>query len=114
MNKLVMFAFVCLIISVVECSPQWNNNQQPQFPPQGFPDINQLCKQNGNCKTESRFAEESSNTNDKGQNVKFTRVCDDKGCYEKKVTSGSSMVASTNLILMLASGTVAVLTMFVF
>lgn len=106
-----MYKFVAcaVLVLVAVASAQWNNNQNQQFPqfpnqqfpnqaqfPQ-FPNVNDLCKQPGaNCKIDSRFAEESSNTDDKGRTTKFTRVCDDRGCYDRKVTSGSS-ITSMNL-----------------
>jgi hypothetical protein len=114
MNRLVLCVLIGMI-AVAVAMPQWNNNNQnypnqqypnnqqyqpgqfPQFP--NIPNVNDLCKQPGaNCKTESRFAEESSYSDPKGT-TKYTRVCDDKGCYDRKVYSGSSAV-TTSYVLM--------------
>lgn len=115
MNRLVLIAFLGLI---AVASAQWGGNQnypqypnqfqnQPQFPnPPQFPNINDLCNQPGaNCKIDSRFAEESSVTDERGQSTKYTRVCDDRGCYDRKVNSqqsynrsGSSAVTTNSVL----------------
>lgn len=109
MNGLVLCVFLGLIALG---TAQWNNQQYPnqqfpnqqfpnQFPQQQFPNVNELCKQPGaNCKIDSRFAEESSVTDNKGNTVKTTRVCDDRGCYDRKVQNSSSVSLSTNYMLM--------------
>lgn len=99
---------LCVLLGLAAAaSAQWNNqnqNQYPQFPNQQqfpqqfpqFPDMNKLCSQPGsNCKTESRFAEESSSTDDKGKTTKFTRVCDDRGCYDRKSSNGASVSSAS-------------------
>jgi len=109
MNRLVLIAFLGLVAVV---SAQWGSNNQnyPQFPnqqpfpnqppfpnQQPFPAINDLCNQPGaNCKTQSRFAEESSVTNERGDTTKYTRVCDDRGCYDRKVQNPSSSYGVRN------------------
>jgi hypothetical protein len=108
---------LCVLIGVIAAAvalPQWNNNNQnypnqqypgqnnyqpgqfPQFP--NIPNAAEICKQTGNCKTESRFAEESSYSDQKGT-TKYTRVCDDKGCFDRKVYNGSPAV-TTSYVLM--------------
>lgn len=105
------FVLIVLLGLIAISTAQWNNNQnypqfpnQQPFPGQPFPvqpNINDLCRQPGaNCKTESRFAEESSVTDHKGQSTKFTRVCDDRGCYDRKISSGSSTF-TVNFIVMI-------------
>lgn len=121
MNRLV----ACVLFALVAvASAQWNNqnqnypnqnypNQQfpsqfpsPQFP--NFPNMNDLCKQPGaNCKIDSRFAEESSYSDDKGRTTKFTRVCDDKGCYDRKVTSGSSAISTNFAVISVCAAFIA-------
>lgn len=92
MNKLVLFCAFVAIISAA--SAQWNNPQYPQFPPQ--PNINDLCSQPGaNCNINTRFAEESSYTDHRGNSQKFSRVCDDRGCYERRLTNDSSSMSSS-------------------
>lgn len=106
---------VCVLLGLIAlAAAQWNNqnqfpNQQQQYPSQ-FPGQVQfpqypvpgpdLCKQPGaNCKVESRFAEESSVTDHRGQTTKYTRVCDDRGCYDRKVYSGSSTLTTSYILL---------------
>lgn len=107
MNRLVFCVLVGLIAAA---SAQFNSQQFPipnqfqsqQFPipNQQFPNIPDLCRQPGaNCKVDSRFAEESSVTDNRGNNVKYTRVCDDRGCYDRKVYSGSSALAANFLLM---------------
>lgn len=109
MNRLLVF---CVLVGLIAAATaQFNNQQFPnnqfpnqfpnqQFPNQQFPNIADYCKQPGsNCKVDSRFAEESSVSDNRGNNVKYTRVCDDRGCYDRKVYSGSSAV-TTNFLLM--------------
>lgn len=116
MNCLV---FCVLLGLIATASAQWANQQYPnQFPAPNqpapfpnqpgsfpnqpgaqYPNINDMCKQPGaNCRVDSRYAEETSVTDNKGQTTKYTRVCDDRGCYDRKVYSGSTAV-STNCIL---------------
>src|SRR5690349_8398330 len=95
----------CVLVGLVSiAAAQWNNQQFPNQQPQQFPsnypgqvqfpqypNVPDLCRQPGaNCKVDSRFAEESSVTDQRGQTVKYTKVCDDRGCYDRKVYSGSS------------------------
>lgn len=111
-----MFCVLIGLIAFAAANPQWNNNNNPnqQFPNQGqgqyqpgqfpqfpnIPNVNDLCRQNpANCKTESRFAEESSYSDPKGT-TKYTRVCDDRGCYDRKVYSGSSTVTTSYVLMM--------------
>lgn len=98
--------FLSLLIGVVIASvaSQFNNGF-PSYP--AMPNLNDLnnpnhpCNQPGaNCKIESRFAEENSVN---GQNIKLTRVCDERGCIETRVSSDASHFMS-NLFL-LASAT---------
>lgn len=110
MSRLVLFAFLGLFAFA---SAQWGSNNQnyPQFPNQPsftnqpqFPDMNDMCNQPGaNCKFDSRSAQESSVTDERGDTTKYTRVCDDRGCYERKVSNPSyrngSTPVSTNFIL---------------
>lgn len=86
--KLVLIAFLGLLAVVSAQWPGSNNQNYPQFPNQNafssqqFPNINNLCDQPGaNCKIDSRFAEDSSVTDERGQTTKYTRVCDNNGCY---------------------------------
>ena len=123
MNRLVLIAFLGF---VAVASAQWGSNNQnyPQFPNQQpfpnqspfanqpqFPKMPQFpnidCNQPGaNCKVDSRFAEESSVTDERGQTTKYTRVCDDRGCYDRKVynpssqrgRNGSSAVAANTIL----------------
>jgi hypothetical protein len=106
MNKLVLFcAFVTLISAV---SAQWNAQPGfPQYPQQ--PNINDLCSRPGaNCNVQSRFAEESSYTDHRGNSQKFTRVCDDRGCYERRLTNDSSSM-SVSFILISTAAIIAVM-----
>ncbi|CRL00635.1 CLUMA_CG013895, isoform A [Clunio marinus] len=105
MNCLVLCVLVGLIAMT---SAQWNNQQQypnvyPQLPNQPFPNqpnINELCRQPGaNCKIDSRFAEESSVTDPRGNTFKYTRVCDDRGCYDRKVYNGSSAISASYILI---------------
>lgn len=101
MNKLVLFCvFVTLIAAA---SAQWN--AQPGYPPfPQQPNINDLCNQPGaNCNIQSRFAEESSYTDHRGNSQKFTRVCDDRGCYERKLTNASSSISFSFILLSTAA-----------
>lgn len=109
----------CVLVGLVSiAAAQWNNqqqfpNQQQQFPNQfpgqaPFPqypvNVPDLCRQPGsNCKVESRFAEESSVTDPRGQTTKYTRVCDERGCYDRKVYSGSSAMTSSFLLMTIAA-----------
>lgn len=95
MNRLIVLALFGLIaVASAQYNPNYNNqnyNNQGQFPNFQVPDFNDLCKKDPkNCKVQTRFAEESSSNDGKGNNVKFTRVCDDKGCVERKVTNGAT------------------------
>jgi len=107
MHRFVIFAFLCLIAMVAAQNQGWNNNNQqypqypnqqnnqfPQFPQQ--PNINDICNQPGaNCKIDSRFAEESSQTDGNGRTTKVTRVCDNRGCYDRKVSVAASAGAAS-------------------
>lgn len=112
MNRFFLFAFLGL---VAVASAQWGSNNQnypqfpnpPQYPNQQIPNIRDMCNQPGaNCKTDSRFAEESSVTDERGDTTKYTRVCDDRGCYERKVynpptyggRSGSSALSINSIL----------------
>lgn len=113
MNRLVFCVFFGLVaIVAAQQYPNQYHNQYPnnpgfQYPNQQFPqqfpqqpNIGDLCKQPGaNCKIDSRFAEESSFSDDKGRNTKFTRVCDNTGCYDKKVYSGSSALSVSYVLI---------------
>ncbi|CAG9797684.1 unnamed protein product [Chironomus riparius] len=106
MNKSVLFcAFVMLIAAA---TAQWNG--QPGYPPfPQPPNINDLCNRPGaNCNVQSRFAEESSYTDHRGNSQKFSRVCDDKGCYERKLTNDSSSM-SVSFILISTAAIIAVM-----
>lgn len=96
--------FVSLFIGVVIASvaSQFNAYQPPNVPNlNNLNDPNHPCNQPGaNCKIQSRFAEENSVN---GQNVKYTRVCDEKGCIETRVSSDGSHFMSN--LLLLASAT---------
>lgn len=107
MNRQVLCVFLGLIAI---SAAQWNQQQYPnqfpnqqfpnQFPQPQFPNMNELCKQPGaSCKIDSRFAEESSSTDNKGHTTKYTRVCDDRGCYDRKVSSGSSALTASSMLL---------------
>ncbi|KAG5674645.1 hypothetical protein PVAND_004599 [Polypedilum vanderplanki] len=102
MNKLVFLCYFATMIAFAIA--QWGN--QPPFNP-AFPgqqNINDLCNQPGaNCNIQSRFAEESSFTDHRGHTNKFTRVCDDRGCYERRLTSGSTSLSVNFLILSTAA-----------
>lgn len=63
----------------------WNPND-PSHP----------CNQPGaNCNLNSRFAEESSYIDHRGNRERYTRVCDDRGCYERRVSSGESRLSTS-------------------
>lgn len=115
MNRL---SFCVLLGLLTIAAAQWNNqnaqypNQPQQFPSQfpgqvpfpQYPNVPDLCKQPGaNCKVDSRFAEESSVTDPRGQTVKYTRVCDNNGCYDRKVYSGSSALTASYVLMTIAA-----------
>ena len=105
MNKLVLFCVFVTLIAVA--SAQWAQPGFPQFPPQ--PNINDLCNQPGaNCNVQSRFAEESSYTDHRGNSQKFSKVCDDKGCYERRLSNDSSSM-SVSFILLSTAAIIAVM-----
>lgn len=101
MNKLVFCCFFIATIGSVFCQ-----NRVP--PPAGLPpypvqgatwnlnDPTHPCNQPGaNCNNQlnSRFAEESSYIDHRGNRERYTRVCDDRGCYERRVSSGQSRLS---------------------
>lgn len=100
MNKLILCCFIATIIATVSC-------QQGQFPNYQIPDLRDPkhpCNQPGaNCKTQSRFAEESSISDDKGGNVKWTRICDEQGCTETRVANGDSRIGGSFLLFTIAA-----------
>lgn len=108
MNRLVFFVLLGL---VAIASAQWGNQNQQNYPqqfpsqfpqnfPQNYPNPADMCKQPGaNCKIDSRFAEESSVTDNRGNTVKTSRVCDDRGCYDKKVYNGSSALTISTILM---------------
>lgn len=109
MNRLSISVLLGLVAVAAAQYNQNYPNQQQQFPSQ-FPGQVQfpqypvrtpdLCNQPGsNCKVESRFAEESSVTDHRGQTTKYTRVCDDQGCYDRRVYSGSSTLTASFVLM---------------
>lgn len=101
MNKLILCCLTAIFITAVSCQQgfgyQITDLRDPKHP----------CNQPGaNCKTQSRFAEESSVTDDKGGSVKWTRVCDEQGCTETRVSNGDSQFG-VNLLLLTISALVA-------
>lgn len=114
MNK---FAVLCIFATIIAMT--FAQFQQQFGPPQpnpnlpGFnqPNINDLCSRPGaNCNINTRFAEESSFTDHKGNTQKFTRVCDDRGCYERKLSNGSSALSTSFLLISLATIVVSIKT----
>lgn len=112
MNKLV---FCCIFGVLIACVVSQNRVPPPPLQPQ-FPgvtgwnpsDPNHPCNQPGaNCNLNSRFAEESSYIDHRGNRERYTRVCDDRGCYERRVSSGESRVSSTSFWLLSTIAVVA-------
>lgn len=100
MNRFVFFVLFGLI---AVATAQWNNQPFPQVPQPQFPSVNELCKQPGaNCKIDSRFAEENSYSDNQGHSFKNTRVCDNNGCYDRKVSKASSSSPLSVSFLLLA------------
>lgn len=92
MNKLILLVALCCLIAVT--TAQWNNNNNPnngQFP--NFPQID--CNAPGaNCETKET-------------------VCDSKGnCKEKTTKSGSSLAATTSVVLMTSCGIIVAIKMY--
>lgn len=106
MNKLVLFCTFVTLFAIA--SAQWNQPPyQPGFP--GQPNINDLCSQPGaNCNINTRFAEESSYTDHRGNSQKFSRVCDDRGCYERRLTNDSAPM-SMSVVLLTTAAIIAVM-----
>lgn len=103
MNKIIVTVgvFVLCIVSIAAQFPNQFPNQNPNF--NGFPqtpNINDLCSQPGsNCNINSRFAEDSSFTDYKGNTHKYHRACDERGCYERRIANGSSLPTMSLLLL---------------
>lgn len=102
MNKLVLSCFFAAIIASVvsqnRVPPPGLNQQYPTVTGWNPADPNHPCNQPGaNCNNNlnSRFAEESSYIDHRGNREKYTRVCDDRGCYERRVSSGEARVSSS-------------------
>lgn len=112
MSRFVLLGLLALTCVVsAQYQQQYPNQQYPnqQYPVQ-FPNVDDLCRRPGaNCRVDNRFAEEQSVVNDRGQTHRYSRVCDERGCYERKYYSGSSAI-TTNFILM--SSTCAVVLLF--
>jgi hypothetical protein len=109
MYKLVL---CCLLIGSVVSQ---NRVPPPGLPAQQYPtvtgwnpaDPNHPCNQPGvNCNLNSRFAEESSYIDHRGNRERYTRVCDDRGCYERRVSNGQRAL-STSIFMLMAIAFVA-------
>lgn len=88
--KLIFLIFFTAVV-IVGVKSQFNGF--PTYNLNNLNDPNHPCNQPGaNCKIQSRFAEENSVSDNHGSNTntKFTRVCDERGCIESRVSSGSS------------------------
>lgn len=100
MNKLVLCCFIAVLIVGVTCQ------QFPSYPtfPTNLNDPNHPCNRPGaNCKIQSRFAEESSVSDNNGNSVKWSQICDERGCQEFKVKSGSTQISISFGLLSLAA-----------
>lgn len=111
-----LLALTCVVSAQYQQRPypnqQFPNNQQYPAAPfnNQFPNVDDLCSRPGaNCRVDNRFAEEQSVINDRGQRQQYSRVCDERGCYERRFYSGSSAI-TTNFVLM--SSTFAVVFIF--
>lgn len=101
MNKLVLScffaAFIASVVSQNRVPPPGLQQQYPTVTGWNPADPNHPCNQPGaNCNNNninSRFAEESSYIDHRGNREKYTRVCDDRGCYERRVSSGEARVS---------------------
>lgn len=93
MNKLILCCFITTLIAVVA-----SQQSIPGFP--SYPVIPNLndpqhpCNRPGaNCNIQSRFNEESSFSDNRGNSKKWTQVCDEKGCREMQVQSNSTQLS---------------------
>lgn len=96
--KIILITFL-ICAAIVSVASQLNNGfpTYQNAPNINVPNINDICSQPGaNCQVQSRFAEENSVN---GQNVKTTRVCDQLGCIETRVSSSASQFISSLLLL---------------
>jgi hypothetical protein len=100
-----LLAMICAVSAQYQRPPytnqQYPNQQYPAAPFNNqFPNVDDLCNRPGaNCRVDNRFAEEQNVINNRGQRQQYSRVCDDRGCYERRYYSGSSAI-TTNFILM--------------
>lgn len=105
MNKLVFYCFCVAIIGsvvaqnrippvpgFVQPGASWNLNDPSH--PCNQPGAN--CNQNNQ---NNRFAEDSSYIDQYGNRERYTRVCDHRGCYERRLSSGSSSLKTSFLVL---------------
>lgn len=103
MNKQVLCFFIAVLIAAVAC--QQSIPGFPSYPV--IPDVrdpNHPCNRPGaNCNIQSRFAEESSVSDNKGNTVKWSQVCDGNKCVENRVVSGSSYTSISFGLLTMAA-----------
>lgn len=90
MNKQILCCFIAVLIVAV--AGQQNFPGFPSYPV--IPDLrdpNHPCNRPGaNCNIQSRFNEENSVSDNQGNTVKWSQVCDGNKCVESQVKSGSS------------------------
>lgn len=102
MNKLV---FCCVLIAIVGSALGQNRVPPGGLPPtaglppypvqQGNWNVNDPNNPYNN-RQDSRFAEESSYIDHRGNRERYTRVCDDRGCYERRVSSGQTRLSTSS------------------
>jgi hypothetical protein len=98
MNKLILCCFIATLIAAVSCQQGFG------YPIPDLRDPKHPCNQPGaNCNIQSRFAEESSVTDDKGKSTKWSRICDEQGCTEVRVSNGDSRIGASFLLLTIAA-----------